>query len=55
LRKSPSSRKRFDAAKTKTQEAVRYAYAPAHEAAMAQPLEEALREGGVLAEVPASP
>ena len=31
------------------------AYAAAHDAAMAAPLEEALREGGVLAEAPASP
>jgi hypothetical protein len=49
------SEERLDEAKTKTQEVLGDAYAPAHDAAMAAPLEEALRDGGVLAEAPASP
>jgi hypothetical protein len=46
---------RFDEAKAKTQEELGDEYAAAHGAAMAAPLEEALRAGGVLAEAPASP
>jgi predicted ATPase/DNA-binding SARP family transcriptional activator/Tfp pilus assembly protein PilF len=50
----PVEQQRFDGAKARTQEELGDAYAPTHEAAMAAPLEEALREGGVLTEVPAS-
>jgi DNA-binding SARP family transcriptional activator len=49
----PIEQERFDEAKAR--EELGDAYAPAHDAVMAQPLEEALREGGVLAEAPASP
>jgi predicted ATPase/DNA-binding SARP family transcriptional activator len=50
----PIEQERFDEAKAKTQEALGEGYAPTHDAAMAAPLEEALREGRVLAEAPAS-
>ena len=51
----PVEQARFEEAKAKTQEELGDAYAATHGAAMAAPLEEALREGGVLAEAPASP
>jgi predicted ATPase/DNA-binding SARP family transcriptional activator/Tfp pilus assembly protein PilF len=51
----PVEQQRFDEAKARTQEELGDAYAPTHEAAMAAPLEEALREGSVLAEATASP
>jgi hypothetical protein len=46
---------RFDEDKAQAVEELGDAYAAAHDAAMAAPLEDALRQGGVLAEVPASP
>jgi tetratricopeptide (TPR) repeat protein len=55
LQLQPIEQERFDEAKVKTQEALGDAYAAAHDAAIAAPLEEALRNGGVLAEAPASP
>jgi predicted ATPase/DNA-binding SARP family transcriptional activator len=51
----PSERAPFEAAKAKAEQELGDAYAAAHDAAMAAPLEEALRQGGVLAEAPASP
>jgi hypothetical protein len=49
----PIEQERFDEAKAKTQEALGDAYAPTY--AAAAPLEEALRQGGLLTEVPVSP
>jgi predicted ATPase len=46
---------RFDEDKAQAVEELGEAYATAHDAAMAEPLEDALRQGGVLAEVTASP
>ena len=51
----PSERAPFEEAKAMAQEELGSAYTAAHEAAMAAPLEEALRQGGVLAEAAASP
>jgi tetratricopeptide (TPR) repeat protein len=51
----PSEHAPFEEARAKAQEELGDAYAAAHDAAMAAPLEEALRQGGVLAEAPASP
>jgi hypothetical protein len=51
----PVEQERFEEAKAAAERELGDAYAPAHDAAMAAPLEEALREGGVLAEAPASP
>ena len=52
----PSEQAPFEEAKAKAQEQqLGDAFAAAHDAAMAAPLEEALRQGGVLAEAPASP
>ena len=51
----PVEQARFEEAKAKTQEELGDAYAATHDAAMAAPLEEALRNGGVLAEAPAAP
>jgi tetratricopeptide (TPR) repeat protein len=45
----------FEAAKTEAEEGLGDAFAAAHDAAMAAPLEDALRQGGVLADTPASP
>ena len=51
----PSEHAPFEGAKAKAQEELGDAYATAHDAAMAAPLEEALRQGGVLAAAPDSP
>jgi predicted ATPase/DNA-binding SARP family transcriptional activator len=51
----PSERVPFEAAKAQAQEELGDAYATAHDAAFAAPLEEALRDGGIRAEAPASP
>ena len=51
----PVEQERFEDAKAAAERELGDAYAPAHDAAMAVPLEEALREGGVLVEAPASP
>jgi predicted ATPase/DNA-binding SARP family transcriptional activator len=51
----PIEQQRFDEAKAQTQEELGEAYTPTHGAAMAAPLEDALRQGSVLAEAPASP
>jgi hypothetical protein len=45
----------FEEVKAAAERELGQAYAAAHGAAMAAPLEEALREGSVLAEVPAAP
>jgi tetratricopeptide (TPR) repeat protein len=55
LRLQPVEQQRFEEAKATAERELGEAYAPALEAAMAAPLEDALREGGVLTEVPASP
>jgi hypothetical protein len=49
---SPSERNPFEAAKVKAQQELGEAYAAAHDAAMAAPLEQALRDGDVLAATP---
>ena len=51
----PSEQALFDEAKATAEQRARRRLRRRHDAAMAAPLEEALREGGVLAEVPASP
>ena len=51
----PSEQARFEEAKAAVEQQLGDAYAAAHDAAMAAPLEESLRQGGVLAEAPASP
>ena len=51
----PSERAPFEAAKEKARQELGDAYDAAHDAAMAAPLEDALRHGGVLARAPASP
>jgi predicted ATPase/Tfp pilus assembly protein PilF len=51
----PSELAPFVAAKATLEQQLGDAYAAAHGAAMAAPLEESLRQGGVLAQVPASP
>ncbi len=53
LRLQPREQERFDEAKMKAREELGDAYAAAHDAAMALPLEEALRQGGVLADAQA--
>ena len=55
LQLQPAEQALFEEAKATAQRELGAAYAAAHDAAMAAPLEEALREGGVLAEAPASP
>ena len=50
----PVEQARFEEAKAAAERELGEAYAAAHDAAMAAPLEEALRNGGVLAEAPAS-
>jgi predicted ATPase/DNA-binding SARP family transcriptional activator len=54
LQLQPAEQALFDEAKATAERELGDAYAAAHDAAMAAPLEEALREGGVLAEAPAS-
>ena len=51
----PSELAPFEEAKAKAREELGTAYEQTHDAAMAAPLEDALRQGGVLAPVPASP
>jgi tetratricopeptide (TPR) repeat protein len=51
----PSEQSLFDEAKATLERQLGDQFAAAHDAAMSAPLEEALREGGVLAEAPASP
>jgi hypothetical protein len=46
---------RFEEAKATAERELGDAYGTTHDAAMATPLEEALRQGSVLAEAPASP
>jgi predicted ATPase/DNA-binding SARP family transcriptional activator len=55
LELQPAEQALFEEAKATAERELGDAYAAAHDAAMAAPLEEALREGGVLAEAPASP
>ncbi|MGH2977312.1 MAG: ATP-binding protein, partial [Gaiellaceae bacterium] len=55
LQLQPHEQARFDEAKATAERELGDAYATAHDTAMAAPLEAALREGGVLAELPASP
>jgi predicted ATPase/DNA-binding SARP family transcriptional activator len=55
LQLQPSEQALFDEAKTELEQRLGDEFAAIHRAAMATPLEEALREGGVLAEAPASP
>jgi predicted ATPase/DNA-binding SARP family transcriptional activator len=55
LQLQPAEQALFEEAKTTAKRELGDAYAAAHDAAMAAPLEEALREGRVLAEAPASP
>jgi tetratricopeptide (TPR) repeat protein len=55
LELQPAEQQLFDEAKTTAERELGDAYATAHDAAMNAPLEDALREGGVLAETPASP
>jgi predicted ATPase/DNA-binding SARP family transcriptional activator len=51
----PAEQALFEEAKATAERELGDGYAAAHDAALAAPLEEALREGGVLAEAPASP
>jgi predicted ATPase/DNA-binding SARP family transcriptional activator len=51
----PGEQARFEEAQAAVEQELGDAYAPAHEAAMATPLEVALRQGNVLAEVRAGP
>ena len=51
----PGERALFEEAKTMAEHKLGDAYAATHNAAMAAPLEEALRQGAVVAETPASP
>jgi hypothetical protein len=55
LQLQPIEQARFEEAKAETEHELGDAYAPAHAAAMAAPLEDALRQGGVLGTVPAPP
>ncbi|HEU5243780.1 MAG TPA: BTAD domain-containing putative transcriptional regulator [Gaiellaceae bacterium] len=55
LKLQPAEQQLFDQAKATAEQELGDAYTSAHEAAMAAPLEEALRQGGILAEAPASP
>jgi predicted ATPase/DNA-binding SARP family transcriptional activator len=55
LQLQPAEQALFEEAKTTAERELGDAYAAAHDAGMAAPLEEALREGRVLAEAPASP
>jgi tetratricopeptide (TPR) repeat protein len=51
----PVEQQRFDKTKARTEEELGDGYAPTHDAAMSAPLEEALRQGSVLAGAPAAP
>ena len=51
----PWEQEKFEEAKAQARAELGETYAAAHDAATAAPLEDALREGGVLAETPASP
>ena len=51
----PVEQQRFDKTKARTEEELADGYAPTHDAAMSAPLEEALRQGSVLAGAPAAP
>ena len=51
----PSEQVLFEEAKTTAEQELGEAYATAHDTAVAAPLEQALRDGHVLAEAPASP
>lgn len=55
LQIQPREQELFDEAKATAEQELGDAYAAAHDAAFAAPLEEALREGNVLAEAPAGP
>ncbi len=55
LQLQPAEHALFEEAKATAERELGNGYATAHHAAMAAPLEEALREGGVLADAPASP
>jgi predicted ATPase/DNA-binding SARP family transcriptional activator/Tfp pilus assembly protein PilF len=55
LQLQPTELAPFEEAKATLEQQLGDAYTAAHEAAMAAPLEESLRLGGVLAQVPASP
>jgi predicted ATPase/DNA-binding SARP family transcriptional activator/Tfp pilus assembly protein PilF len=55
LKLQPAEQQLFDKAKETAEQELGDAYAAAHDDAIAAPLEEALRQGGVLAEAPASP
>jgi predicted ATPase/DNA-binding SARP family transcriptional activator len=55
LQLQPAEHALFESAKSAAEEELGGAYALAHDAAMAAPLEEALRAGSALAEAPASP
>jgi hypothetical protein len=55
LQLQPSEQALFDEAKTELEQQLGDEFAAIHADAMAAPLEESLRRGGVLAQVPASP
>ncbi len=55
LELQPQEQVLFEGAKATAQERLGQEYAAIHDAAMDAPLEEALRQGSVLAETPASP
>src|SRR5215471_6284416 len=55
LELQPAEQQLFEEAKATAERELGDAYATEHDAAMNAPLEDALREGGVLAEAPASP
>ena len=55
LQLQPAEHALFEDAKSAAEKELGDAYAAAHDAAMAAPLEDALRQGSVLAEAPASP
>ena len=55
LRLQPAEQQVFDEAKETLERELGDAYTDAHDAAMAMPLEEALRQGSVLADAPATP
>ena len=55
LQLQPVEQQRFEKAKATAEQELGDAYATVHDAALATPLEEALRQGSVLAEAPASP
>src|SRR4029077_9176385 len=55
LRLQPAEQQLFDEAKETLERELGDEFAAAHDAAMTSPLEEALRQGGVLADAPATP